>query len=138
MSVKIKGVSPYLYYPDGAAALEWLSRVFGFREIVRYADEQDRVQEAEFSAGDSTIMMAGGREPQPGEGKGLLLIVHVDDIQAQHKRVTAASVQANPPQTKPWGPITFAVRDPWGYTWDFWQRGKPFVQGTGGLREIRA
>lgn len=138
MSAKIKTAGPYLYYPDAAAALEWLSRVFGFREIVRYVDETDSVQEAEIAAGDTVIMMAGGREATPDEGKGLLMIVHVDDVQAQHKRVVEAGVNAKPPQEKPWGPITFAVRDPWGYQWDFWQKGKPFKDGTGDLREIRA
>lgn len=138
MSVRIKGVSPYLYYPDGAAALEWLSRVFGFREIARYVDEQNSVHEAEIAAGDTVIMMAGGREADPGEGKGLLMIVHVDDVQAQFQHVAAAGVKVKPPQEKPWGPITFAVRDPWGYQWDFWQKGKPFKDGTGGLREIQA
>ena len=137
MPVKIKGASPYLYYPDAAAALEWLSRVFGLREVVRYVDDQGRVQEAEIAAGDMIIMLAGGREAEPGEGKGLLLIVHVEEVQTQHSRVTAAGVQAEEPQEKPWGPITFSVRDPWGYQWDFWQEGKPFQQGTGGLREVK-
>ena len=25
-------VTPYLYYPDAAAAIDWLARAFGFRE----------------------------------------------------------------------------------------------------------
>lgn len=138
MAAKINGASPYLYYPDAAKALEWLGRVFGFKEIARYQDDKGVVHEAETAAGDTTIMMAGGRGPEPDEGKGLLMIVHVDDVQAQHRRVTEAGVEAREPQEKPWGPVTFAVKDPWGYTWDFWQEGKPFVDGTGGLKEIRA
>jgi uncharacterized glyoxalase superfamily protein PhnB len=138
VTVQIKGASPYLYYPDAAVALEWLSRVLGFREVVRYVDEQGSVQEAEIAAGDTLIMLAGSRKAADGEGRGLLLIVHVDDVRAQFQRVKAAGVDADPPQEKPWGPITFNVRDPWGYQWDFWQKGKPFQQGTGGLREIRA
>ena len=52
-------VSPYLYYEDAAAALDWLARAFGFEELVRYVDADGVVREAEMAAGETTIMLNG-------------------------------------------------------------------------------
>ncbi len=136
-SVTMQGVTPYLYYADAGAALDWLARVFGFRETARYVDDDGVVHESEMQAGPSTIQLCG-RTPGPDEGAGLLLIVHVDDVDAQHARVVAAGVEAPAPEQKPYGPRTFTVTDPWGYHWDFWQHVHDYVEGPGGLHEIRS
>jgi uncharacterized glyoxalase superfamily protein PhnB len=86
--------------------------------------------------GASTIQLCG-RAPDPDQGSGLLLIVHVDDVDAMHARVLAAGVDAPPPEQQPYGPRTFTVTDPWGYHWGFWQPVHAYEQGEGGLREIR-
>jgi uncharacterized glyoxalase superfamily protein PhnB len=135
-SVTIQGVTPYLYYADAGTALDWLARVFGFRETARYVDDDGVVHESEMQVGPATIQLCG-RSPGPDEGTGLLLIVHVDDVDAQHARVVAAGVEAPVPEQKPYGPRTFGVTDPWGYRWDFWQRVHDYVEGPGGLHEIR-
>lgn len=135
-TVKFLGLTPYLYYEDAAAALEWLARVFGFREEVRYLDEEGRVAEAEMVATDVRIMM-GGRGPRDGEGAGQLLIVHVDDVDALYARVTAAGVEATPPEDKPYGPRVTAVTDRWGYQWSFWQQVRHAVELPDGWQEIR-
>jgi len=135
-TVKFLGLTPYLYYGDAVAALEWLARVFGFEEEVRYLDEDGTVAEAEMSAGDVRIMMAG-RGPRDAEGTGQQLIVHVDDVDALYARVTAAGVEATPPEDKPYGPRLIAVTDPWGYQWSFWQQVRDDVELPDGWQEIR-
>jgi uncharacterized glyoxalase superfamily protein PhnB len=135
-NARFLGVSPYLYYADAGAALEWLARTFGFEERARYVDDGDVVHEAEMAVGTATLMLCG-RAPDPGQGEGVLLVVHVDDVEAQHARVTAAGGEAAPPEDQPYGPRTFTVTDPWGYRWTFWQQLRDFEDGTGGLREIR-
>jgi uncharacterized glyoxalase superfamily protein PhnB/uncharacterized protein YndB with AHSA1/START domain len=137
-TVTLRGVSPYLYYPDAGAALDWLARVFGFRETARYVDDDGVVRESEMQVGDTTIQLSGGHAPGTGHGQGLLLIVHLDDVDAQHARVAAAGVEAPDPEQKPYGPRTFTVTDPWGYHWDFWQPVHDYVEGPGGLHEIRS
>jgi uncharacterized glyoxalase superfamily protein PhnB len=134
--VALQGVTPYLYYADAGAGLDWLARVFGFEETARYVDDDGVVHESEMRIGASTIQLCG-RAPDPDQGSGLLLIVHVDDVDAMHARVVAAGVDAPPPEQKPYGPRTFSVTDPWGYHWDFWQPVPAYEQGEGGLREIR-
>ena len=133
--MKFLGLTPYLYYDDAAAALDWLSRVFGFEEDVRYLDEKGTVAEAEMTVGDVRIMM-GGRGARDGEGAGQLLIVHVDDVNALHGRVSVAGVQATPPEDKPYGARVTDVTDPWGYRWSFWQPRDDVVLPNG-WQEVR-
>jgi uncharacterized glyoxalase superfamily protein PhnB len=134
--VTFGGVSPYLYYEDAGAALDWLTRVFGFSGAVRFVDDAGVVHEGSIDVGSGQVMVCG-RKPDEGQGAGLLMIVHVDDVDAQHARVVAAGVEAPEPQDKPYGPRTFTVTDPWGYAWDFWQPVRPYDEGVGGLREVR-
>jgi len=134
--VTVEGVSPYLYYEDAGAALDWLARVFGFGPSTRYVDAEGTVREAEIAAGASTIMVSGGRAPGPDDGRGLLLIVHLDDVDAHHARTVAAGVEAAPPVDKPYGPRAYDITDPWGYRWTFWQPVIAWSDGIGGLRRV--
>ena len=45
-------------YEDGIAALEWLSRAFGFRETARMISPDGRLGHGEMEAGDGLIMLA--------------------------------------------------------------------------------
>ncbi|HKB05642.1 MAG TPA: VOC family protein [Gemmataceae bacterium] len=47
-----------LSYEDGIAALEWLARAFGFREIARHAAPDGRLSHGEMKAGSGLIMLA--------------------------------------------------------------------------------
>jgi uncharacterized glyoxalase superfamily protein PhnB len=136
--VKFLGLSPYLYYDDAAAALEWLARVFGFTEKVRYLDSNGVVAEAEMTAGEALVSLCG-RGPKDHEGEGQLLIVFVDDVDALYARVAAELPEAvDPPQDKPYAVRSFDVTDPWGYHWVFWQAlGRP-VELESGWQEVRA
>jgi len=51
-------VIPMIAYEDGPAALEWLSRAFGFRERTRMTDAAGRLTHAEMEAGSGLIMLA--------------------------------------------------------------------------------
>jgi uncharacterized glyoxalase superfamily protein PhnB len=135
-AVSIQSISPYLFYEDAAAAMDWLELVFGFQEDVRYVDSDGIVQEAEMLAGETRLMI-GGKSPDPDEGPGQLFIVHVDDVDAQYQRVRSAGVDAESPVEMPYGPKTFTVQDPWGYRWSFWQMVKREIELPEGWREIR-
>lgn len=125
------GVTPYLYYADAAAAVEWLTRVFGFVEEVRDVDPAGAVAEVELAVGEARVMLSGGRTPGPEEGSGQLLIVHVEDVDAQHARVTDEGVDAEPPEDEPYGARIFSLTDPWGYRWSFWQHTGEFDLAEG-------
>ena len=58
MSSPYPDVIPMIAYEDGPAALEWLSRAFGFRERTRMIDAAGRLTHAEMEAGSGLIMLA--------------------------------------------------------------------------------
>ena len=51
-------VIPMLSYEDGSAALDWLARAFGFREVTRMLGPDGRLSHGEMTAGDGLIMLA--------------------------------------------------------------------------------
>ena len=51
-------VTPYLFYEDAGAALDWLVKAFGFGERMRMTGPDGKVNHAEVDvAGDSVVMM---------------------------------------------------------------------------------
>lgn len=50
-------VAPYLYYEDGDAAIDWLVRVFGFRDRLRRHHPDGRFGHGEVEAGDGVVML---------------------------------------------------------------------------------
>ena len=50
---RYQGVILDLTYDDANAALDWLTRVFGFEERARYVDKDGAVRQAEIHIGDT-------------------------------------------------------------------------------------
>jgi uncharacterized glyoxalase superfamily protein PhnB len=145
MSVRYLGLAPYLYYADATEAVDWLVRVFGFTEKVRYADSTGAVFQARLAAGDAEIQLAcAGEDYWSAKGVdgpvGQLNIVYVDDVDAQYARVCAAigpDPEVPQPQDQPYGARVFTVADLGGNTWTFWQQLTDVVELPSGWREIR-
>jgi uncharacterized glyoxalase superfamily protein PhnB len=51
-------VTPMLAYADGPTAMDWLARVFGFRERARLLSEDGRLAHGEMELEDGVIMLA--------------------------------------------------------------------------------
>jgi uncharacterized glyoxalase superfamily protein PhnB len=51
-------VIPMIAYEDGPAAMDWLARVFGFRERARMTAPDGRLSHGEMEAGAGVIMLA--------------------------------------------------------------------------------
>jgi uncharacterized glyoxalase superfamily protein PhnB len=146
MSVRYLGLAPYLYYADATEAVEWLVRVFGFVEKVRFVDSAGVVFQARIGVGDCDVHLACAGEDY-WEAKGVegpvgqLNIVYVDDVDAQYARVRAAlgsGMELSTPQDQPYGARVFTVADIGGNTWTFWQQVSDVVELPSGWREIRA
>ena len=52
---RYQGVILDLTYDDANAALDWLTRVFGFEERARYVDKDGAVRQAEIHIGDTEV-----------------------------------------------------------------------------------
>jgi uncharacterized glyoxalase superfamily protein PhnB len=114
-------VSPYLFYPDGDAAAEWLVRVLGFGPVRSVRAPGGGWSEGEVAIGASARVDISTAPAAPGRGQGALLIVGVQDVDVQYRRIRAAGITIDPPRDEPYGPRTCHVTDPWGYQWYFWQ-----------------
>ena len=95
-------VSPYLYYEDPAAALDWLKEAFGFAEKLRVPSEDGNVMHAELELDGSVVMLGRPRgEYQNPKRLGAVtssLYVYVDQV---------------------YGDRQYAAIDPEGHVWYF-------------------
>lgn len=114
-------LSPYLRYPDGDAAAEWLTRVLGFGPARSVRGPDGQWAEGEVAIGPVRIDISGGAAPGDGNGGGALLIIGVADVDAQYRRIRDSGAEIDPPKDEAYGPRTCHVTDPWGYEWYFWQ-----------------
>jgi PhnB protein len=119
-------VTPYLLYEDVPAALEWLSKAFGFRERLRFTAEDGTVNHAEMQLADGVIMLGdpgeGYRNPKRSGGSTVVVAVYVDDVDAHHQRARAAGATIlSPPEDQPYGDRSYNAEDPEGHRWSFLQ-----------------
>jgi PhnB protein len=127
-----------LAYADGPAAMDWLTRAFGFVETMRMVDDAGVLQHGELTASGATIMLA---TPSPAyEGprahrdhcdrarewsqvpyviNGVL--VYVDDVEAHLARaVDSGATVLGGIEDTPFGRL-YRVEDLEGQRWMFMQ-----------------
>jgi PhnB protein len=120
----IHDVFTYLCVADGAAAIDFYTRVFGARETFRLQEPDGRVAHAELRLGPTTLMLSGEypelgiRGPLAYGGTGTTLHLHVDDVDALTRRAedTGATV-LRPPADQGHGERQSRIRDPFGHEW---------------------
>lgn len=133
-------IVPMISYEDAAAAIEWLTRAFGFRERLRYTEPSGIVSHAEMELGDGVIMLATPsadyqsprrhretcaasatwlRSPYIFDG----VYASVDDVDAHFERARAAgAVILSGPQDQSFGDRHYRVEDLEGHRWMFSQK----------------
>lgn len=120
-------ITPYLYYEDVSAALDWLEEAFGFErfgDTVRGTD--GRLTHAAMRAGDAVIMLGwpGGeyRGPRRLGQATQSLYVTVEQVDLLFDRTTRAGAKVlQSPADTDYGHRRFGVEDPEGHQWYFGQ-----------------
>ena len=126
-------IVPQLPYHDTRAALAFLQRVFGFREVpatqIVSADGMLLHATLEFGGGVIGIGEQGGHgavSPMSGGSESQYVSVYVDDVDAHYQRTVAAGVRiANGLRDFFWGDEghrTYEALDLEGHRWRFHQR----------------
>jgi uncharacterized glyoxalase superfamily protein PhnB len=119
-------ITPYLLYEDGEAAIEFITRAFGFREVDRQTGGAGGLHaELELLPGGARIYLG---QP-PGDfrnpavvGRTSSLYVLVDDVDAHHDRARAAETQIiEELNDLPFGHRRYGCVDPQGHEWFFAQ-----------------
>lgn len=117
-------VTPYLYYKDADAALEFITRAFGFTEKVKMTGEDGKIGHAEVEL-DGSVVMFGTPGPDYKNPKDLGAhtqgtYVYVDDVDShyEHAKEAGATITS---ETKDqfYGDRSYACEDPEGHQWWF-------------------
>jgi uncharacterized glyoxalase superfamily protein PhnB len=127
MALEYPTVTPYLYYEDAGAAMDWLISVFGFEERMRMVNDQGRVGHGELMLGDGLVMVGepGGGYENPNKRGGRATAgvnVYVEDVDAHFKRAKAAGAKINEePTDQSFGDRRYIAEDLEGHDWFFSQ-----------------
>lgn len=116
-------VAVELAYEDSRAALDWLIRVFRFRELLRFEAEDGSIGHADLELEGGIVMLGdGGRAARGAAHTWGEVMVSVSDVDAHYERVKAAGADiVKPPEDKPWGLRSFRALDLEGHVWEFAQ-----------------
>ena len=116
-------ITPYLLYEDAGAAVDFLTRAFGFREVERIVGAGGGVHvEMEIAPGGARIYLGspGGDFRGPAKvGRTSLLYILVDDADAHHARAAAAGATVIEELVERFGDRRYGCRDPQGHEWSF-------------------
>jgi PhnB protein len=117
-------ITPYLLYEDAAAAVDFLTEAFGFREVDRTVGRAGGMHvEMEVAGGGAKIYLGapGGDFRGPATvGRTSLLYVLVDDVDRHYERAKAAGAEITEDIVDlPYGDRRYGCRDSQGHEWTF-------------------
>ena len=116
---------------DCARAIEWYVRALGAQELMRVAPEGTAIWHAELKIGDSFVYL---NDEMPGMGakapvgpdappQAVCMWVAAPDCDAAYRRAVEAGAKSTmDPADMFWGDRVAAIRDPFGFDWNFAQR----------------
>ena len=117
-------LTPVLTVAGGAAAIDFYTKAFGAKVLMRMDGPGGSVGHAELQIGDSRLMMAdeyptmGSYGPKHYGGSPQSLNLYVADVDAVVARAVAAGATVKRPVTDQfYGERSGSVVDPFGHTW---------------------
>jgi uncharacterized glyoxalase superfamily protein PhnB len=134
-------VIPMLAYEDGAAAIDWLVKAFGFEERLRFTEDNGTISHAELTTDGGGLIMLATPTPDYVSPKRLRetsaearkmaevpfvidgVLVDVDDVDAHFARAkeAGATILSEPEDVPDVGVRHYRVEDPEGHRWMFSQ-----------------
>ena len=121
-SVPVETVLPHITYKNLPAAMEWLSKAFGFREHYRYGEPSG----AQMHLGNAYIMVRSARPgdaaANPSSEQTASLTVFVEDVDAHFRRANSAGAKVvEELHEVMYGERQYGVVDLEGHRWLFSQ-----------------
>jgi uncharacterized glyoxalase superfamily protein PhnB len=117
-------VIPYIFYRNVPAALDWLARAFGFKEVMRVGTPRGGMH-GEMEIDGQKIMMGQGAADQrmrSAYDAGVAtqgVFIYLADVDSHYERAKAAGAQIDkPPEDLPYG-RSYTARDLDGHPWFF-------------------
>jgi uncharacterized glyoxalase superfamily protein PhnB len=124
MTAKTPMISPYLFYDDVGAAVEFLVRALGFSEQMRVATPSGGVH-AQVKLGDQIVMLGQGGWDKGHATPSVLgrvtsgVFVYLDEADAHYAKAQAEGAEIVEPLADLAYGRSYTVRDPQGHTWYF-------------------
>jgi PhnB protein len=117
-------ITPYLVCKGAEKAIEFYTRAFGAKELVRMPGPEGRIMHAEVTIGSSVLMLAdenperGAISPATLGGATGSIMLYTDDVDAVQQRAVAAGAKEVMPVTDMfWGDRMGNIIDPFGQSW---------------------
>ena len=117
-------VSPYLAVDDAAAAIEYYTKVFGAKEVVRMDAPGGLIGHAELEIGDSRLMLsdpfpqASTKPPKELGGTSASVFMYVEDVDAVVKQAVDSGAEVTMEVADQfWGDRFGTITDPFGHVW---------------------
>jgi PhnB protein len=117
-------IIPYLVYHDVEAALAWLSRAFGFKEVLRHGTASGGLHGEMELDGQMIMMGQGGADPRMKNPRELGaatqgVFIYLADVDAHYERARAGGATIEKaPEDLPYG-RSYTARDLEGHPWFF-------------------
>lgn len=131
-------MSASVFYDDPIAAIDWLTKSFGFDVRLKILDENGRLAHSELTFGDAVVMIGGaeGKEayqklqksPLTTGGVTHALAIYLDDVDAHYANAVAngatilRDLKTDDYGADYWTDRTYGALDPEGHLWWFIQR----------------
>jgi uncharacterized glyoxalase superfamily protein PhnB len=114
-------IFPELHYHDGAAAIAFLTRAFGFETKLSVPAPDGHIVHAELAFGPGIVMVGSGDEGAETWGsQKQAQHVWVEDPDRHFAAAKSAGAKIlQPPRDTPWGSRGYYVRDVEGLLWGF-------------------
>lgn len=125
------GAIPAMSYKDANAAVDFLTKAFGFNEHFVYRDENKKVHHAELSLGNAMVMIGPQRTESefgkmtgtPAQANGLntqTAYIIIDDVDNHYKNAKANGAEiVLDIKDEDYGGRGYSCKDPEGYIWSF-------------------
>ena len=132
-------LSASVYYDNPHAAIDWLTRAFGFEVRLKIEGEDGTIHHSELSFGEALVMVGGTSGPEPwqknnkspkslGGAVTHALAFYLDDVDQHYARaVKEGATIVREPVTSDygagyWSDRSYGALDPEGHLWWFMQR----------------
>src|SRR5262245_34151455 len=119
----LRTATPFLVVNDAAEAIDFYTRAFGAKELMRVEDN-GRISHAQFRIGNSRFMLAdehveaGVRGPRSYGGSPLRIFLYVANVDNFVGRAVAIGAKLQQPvDEKRYGDRSGCLVDPFGHTW---------------------
>lgn len=122
-----QSITPYLYYADVDAALNWLSKAFGFKTMMKFAGPDGKTNHSAMKLANGEVFMLGCPGPKYKNPKQLghvtqglyIMVGQVDKHFLRAKKAGAKIIEE--PTDQFYGDRRYSAADPEGHHWYFAQ-----------------